>query len=264
MSNDFKVACVIPLGPSGANWENPNIEYLEYGLKLLKEQLISTKIIIACDENIQTDRLDIVKKYAHDIRWFPPHSYFRPGGIWKKIWQCWIDNCKNIEFIKWQGYDDHVDKRSLIYQYQTLKKTGARSCFCSNFNNDHGNIRKVNNGNINFKQYIGNHPMYMGSFLMRKDAILRSGIGAYENKWAFYFEGLLYAFLCKVGKIVYNSNAMFYYRDHSGTISETCREKELWVQEARQASGYSLEQTKKDWESINFDKLCAEIRRNIR
>jgi hypothetical protein len=24
MSNDFKVACVIPLGPSGANWENPN------------------------------------------------------------------------------------------------------------------------------------------------------------------------------------------------------------------------------------------------
>jgi len=252
----------MPLGVSGKNWENPNIDYLKFSLSLLKEQTIPVKITCAVDENLQPDRLEIVKQYAHKIVTFPKHSYFRPGGIWKKIWECWKES--DCEYLKWNSYDDYIDRRSCAFQLQTIKSFNANACFCSNYNNNHGNVRKVNDGNLNFKQFIGQHPMYMGGFLLNRKAILNSGLDQYKNSWSYYFEGILYAFICKTGKIVNNPNAMFYYRDHSGTISETCREKEAWVQEAVKEVGYSFSDCKKDWDSINFNKLCEEIKRNYR
>jgi hypothetical protein len=251
------IEIVIPIGISTP--ETPIIEFLEFGLRQLKIQSLPVKITCAIDENIQPDRLRIINMYADKIKIFPKDSYFRPGGIWKKIWQCWEES--DSTFINWQGYDDASSPNKFNLQYKKIIETKSNSCFSSNYLMKDNKIITVNNGNINFINYIGTHPMFMGSFLIRKNAILNSGIAQYINKASYYFEGLLFAFIMKTGIPCIETNAKFYYREHSSTISSTCREKEKYVQQAIKNVGYTFQQCKQDWDSINFNSICEEIKK---
>ncbi len=256
------IELVIPLGITGPNNDMPDINFLIYGLEKLKNQSIPIKITCAIDENLQNNRKEIINKYADKIKEFPRNSYFCPGGIWKKIWVCWKES--DCDYVAWNGYDDYSDIYRFELQYQKLKTSNANSCFCSNYVDFDNNIKLINDGNIDFKEIIGTHCLYMSSYLLKKDAILNSGIEKYENKWSYYFEGLLNTFIMKTGIPIVESNAKFYRREHKGTISETCREKEEWVQNAIKEVGYTFKQCKNDWDSINFKKLSNQVKENFK
>jgi hypothetical protein len=261
MNIKFKIGGIIPLGITGNNNDMPNKEYLEFNLKRLKNQTMPVKIVIAMDENLQPDRIKIICKYADDIVYFPKDSYFRPGGIWKKIWVCWKEKLQDVEYIFQNGYDDYSFLNRFELQYKKIIETQSNSCFSSNYLMKNNIENFVNDGNINFVNYIGTHPMFMGSFLIRKNAIMNSGIEQYIDKWSYYFEGLLFAFIMKTGIPCVETNAKFYYREHSGTISSTCKEKEKYVQQAIKNVGYTFQQCKQDWDSINFNSICEEIKK---
>jgi hypothetical protein len=53
-----KVNVTIPLGPSGNNKEAPNIEYLEFSLRLLKEQTIP----VESEDSGDTQQLELLSK----------------------------------------------------------------------------------------------------------------------------------------------------------------------------------------------------------
>jgi hypothetical protein len=257
-NNMKNIEVIIPLGITGPNNDMPNKDFLIFGLEKLKHQTIPVKITCAIDENLQEDRKEIINKYADKIKEFPKNSYFKPGGIWKKIWKCWKES--DCKYIAWNGYDDYSDIHRFKLQYDKLEQTNTNSCFCSNYVDKGKRIGLINNGNINFKETIGIHALYMGSYLLRRDAILNSGLGDYEDKWSYYFEGLLNTFILKTGKPVIETYDKFVYREHLGTISETCKEHEEWVQKAIQDVGYTFEDCRKDWESINFNKISEDIK----
>jgi hypothetical protein len=250
------ICIAIPLGVTTNNMPDP--EFLEFGLRLLKEQTIPIEIVIAADENLQDDRVKICEKYADKIKYFPADSYFRPGGIWKKIWECWKET--ECEFIGWNGYDDYSDRARFEYQYNKLNETKAGSCICSNYVNKNGNIQKVNNGDLDFIEYIGKHALFMGSFLIRKNNLFKSGISNYIDCWSYYFEGLLYYYILKMGIPTIADKGIFYYREHSSTISNTCKPQQKWVQKAVKDVNYTFAQCKNDWDEINFDEKCKELK----
>lgn len=250
-----EIEIVIPLGPTGQNNDMPNKEYLIYCLENLKKQTMKVNITIAADENLQDDRKEIIKRYVDKIKWFEKDSYFRPGCIWKKIVECWEES--DCTFVGWQGYDDFSSLDRFELQYKQLEWTEKNSSFCSNYVLENNEIKKINDGNIDFNKTVGNHPAFVPSYLIRKDAILKSGICDYKKEFGFYFEGFLNLFILKTGRPLVCSNAKFIRREHKGTISETY--KEQWFEEAFKRTGYSVEQCKKDWYSLNFQKICEEF-----
>jgi len=256
-----EVEVVVPIGYGDPTTGAPVPELLEAGLRSLKSQILHITLTCAVnDDFVNDDRMEIVRNYADKIEIFPSPSYFRRGGIWLKIWECWKKS--NAEYVAWQGYDDISDIWRFKKQYKTIKATKANSCFCE-AKLKSGKVIKAmhpDKNNIDFLSYLGRHIPFMGAFLLRRKAILSSGLGEYRDKWSYYFEGLLYAFILKTGKPAI-SDGVFFYVDHPATITHTVTEKEEWVKEQVRRAGYTFEQCKEDWKSIDFQGICNSVRR---
>lgn len=248
-----KVEVVIPIGCGNPKEDAPRIELLEEGLKSIKNQTIPVQLTIAMDKNLPKEKQAIIKKYADKIKVYPEASYFRPGGIWLKIWECWEES--KADYVAWQGYDDISHNQRFEFQLEAIERTNSNACFGiqRKFSDDVTKAQMVNDGNINFQAYKGSHPEFMGGFLLRKDAILNSGLGEHKTKWAHYFEGLLYVYILKMGQIC-NSDGTFCFRYHKGSIDSTFNPD--WVEEQRSITRYTYEQCVEDWESLNFQDLC--------
>ena len=95
--------------------------------------------------------------------------------------------------------------------------------------------------------------------LLRRDAILRSGLLDHEANWAAIFEQLFFLYVLKMGRVEKCTSTTFFYRDHPATISNTVREEEAFVHDARAETGYTLERTLADAEAIDLDGLAARL-----
>jgi len=254
MSSSIEV--VIPIGVGNPLKDAPRVDMLEEGLASIKNQSIPVRLGVAMDEDLPTPKQKIIRRYADRIETYPAGSYYRPGGIWKKIWDMW--ETSECPYVAWQGYDDISHEKRFEFQLEAIERTGYNSCFGiqKRFVNDIKSATMVNDGSINFYAYVGNHPEFMGGFLLNKQALLDSGLGEHKYKWSHYFEGLLFAYIMKMGMIA-NSDGVFYFRYHSGSIASTVNPE--WVEEQRQLTGYSYEQCLQDWESIQFNRICQEL-----
>lgn len=253
-----RIEVVIPVGKGNPKEKAPRLDLLEEGLLSVKNQTIPVTLTVAMDEDLQKDRQKIIYKYADKVKKFPKASYYAPGGIWKKIWDCWESS--DAEFVAWQGYDDYSHEKRFEFQLEAIERTQSNACFGiqKSFSSSIENSKMESDGAINFLAHLGSHPKFMGGFLLRKNSILSSGLGEYNLKWSNYFEGLLYAFIIKNG-IPCNSDGTFFFRFHKGSIAETKNPE--WVDRQREITGYSYEQCIEDWESINFDLICSLIKK---
>lgn len=258
----MSVEVVVPIGCGDPSLDIPKIDMIKKGLESIKQQTMKVKLTVAMDVNLPIKKQDIIRSIANNVVEFPQHSYFRRGGIWEKIYSCWEKS--DCEYVAWNGYDDRHTKDRFYHQEKRLKETGANSCFCPNYHIvNESRMKRVNNGNINFKNHVGNHAEFMGAFLLRKSAILSSGISKYREKWSYYFEGLLYLHIIQMGMPVVSKYGGFIYHWHNGTIAKTVSEEKEWVKEARMLSNYSLSETIKDWNEINFNKLCENLKSKL-
>lgn len=255
----MKVEVVVPIGCGDPNLDIPCEPMIIAGLTSIKNQDMPVKLTVAMDVNLPEKKIALIRSLADRVVEFPAHSYFRKGGIWNKIYTCW--ETSDCDYVAWNGYDDRHTPDRFRYQSEKLDKTGANSAFCKNFElHNEGRMRQIHNGHLNFKQHVGSHAPFMGAFLLRKSAIVASGMAQYREKWSSYFEGLLYCYILKMGMPVVSDNGGFIYHWHRGTIANTGTEEKEWVKVARQSSQYSLEETIKDWNEIPFAQLCAEAR----
>jgi hypothetical protein len=260
MAETPRVDVVIPVGVGDTSQDIPNLGLLRAGLTSVKEQSIPVRLTVAMDVNLPRPKADLIRSIADRVVEFPSHSYFRPGGIWGKIYSCW--ETSECDYVSWNGYDDSHTKDRFASQVAKLDATGAASCFCANYEMRDGvSQRLVHDGNINFKAHIGSHAPFMGAFLLRKSAILASGMDQFRDKWVLYFEGFLYAYIMKMGMpVVSDGTGGFIYHWHRGTIANTGAEENAWVMQARRETGYDLDATRRDWEAVRFDELCATVR----
>jgi hypothetical protein len=256
-----RVEVVIPVGVGDFSQDIPKLDLLRKGLLSVKEQSVPVRLTVAMDVNLPRAKIDVVRELADRVVEFPSHSYFRRGGIWNKIYTCWESS--DCDYVAWNGYDDMHTRDRFEAQSKKLDETGAASCFCPNYEMHDGvGQKKIHNGNIDFKSHIGSHAPFMGAFLLRREAIINSGIGTLRDKWVLYFEGLLYAYIMKMGlPVVSDGPAGFIYHWHRGTIGNTGNEEKPWVIQARQETKYDLDATKHDWLDVKFESLCAEVRR---
>jgi hypothetical protein len=234
------------------------IESLETNQWSIKNQSTPVTLTVAMDEDLPEDKQQMIYKYADKVKVFPRASYYAKGGIWKKIWTCWKES--KADYVAWQGYDDISHSQRFAFQVEAIERTQANSCFGIQryFTDSIDNSKMETDGNINFLNYLGGHVSFMGGFLHRKNAILSSGLGKYQNKWVHYFEGLLYLFTLKSG-LPCNSDGTFFFRFHKGSIAET--KNHSWVTEQRDITNYTYEECILDWETIKFDKLCKTVKK---
>lgn len=254
-----KVELVIPIGPGDPQQDIPTKELLYFGLNDVRRSTKEVFLTCAIDENLPINKQNIVRDIADKVVMFPPHSYYAKGGIWNKIYTCWEQS--DADYVAWNGYDDYSSADRFELQSKTLDDTGANACFCKQAMTRNDIITLTNSGNLDWLKALGQHALYMGGFLLRRKAILDSGLGEHRHKWPYYFEGLLYAYILKTGRPVV-SDGTFFYHDHGGTISHTAREERDWVKEARAITRYTLEETEADWASIDLSRICQEIRVN--
>ncbi len=254
-----EVNLIIPLGNGDPRLNVPDEKLLTRRLEMVREQTIPIKLTIAVDTNLKPEKLRIAEKYADEISYFGRDSYFAPGGIWYKIYKCWEKS--DCRYVAWQGYDDYSSRDRFGKQLIKIESANANTCVCKNWLADPNGTTPVLSGKIDFLKYIGHHMPYMGSFLIRKDTIVNSGISEYQTRWSYYFEGLLYTYLLKLGKPAISDGDFFYYT-HPATIANTGTEDKNWVQICREATKYSEGDCIRDWGTIPFAELNSSVLRD--
>jgi hypothetical protein len=254
----MNIEIVIPLGNGDPRQDMPNSSLLEFTCKNVKEQTIPVKLTFAIDKNLKVEKKNIIDKYADQIHVYDQEaSYYAPGGIWLKIYESWEKS--NCDYVAWSGYDDFSSPDRFEKQYKKITEENGNSCFCNSYRHVNGK-EIIANSSHSAKFNLGKHTLFMGAFLLKRESILSSGIDAHKYKWSAYFEGLLNSYIIKQGKI-HRSQGKFFYREHSGTLSNTCQEFNEWVKKEREKTNYSAEEAQRDWDSINFNKLNEDIRR---
>jgi hypothetical protein len=95
--------------------------------------------------------------------------------------------------------------------------------------------------------------------LLRRDAILGSGLLEHEHSWAAIFEQLFFLYVLKLGRVEKCTTTRFFHREDPARISNTVDESGDFVEAARAETGYTPEATLADADAIDLDGLAARL-----
>jgi hypothetical protein len=219
---------VIPIGVAAPG--TPVLSLLKTSIEGILNQTSKDFILtIASDEDVSQECKDLLSTYPINVEWFEPGTFFRRGGIWKKITDCWqkVDS----KYVAFLHYDDLWDSEKLRLQVEAMESQdlgcswsetyviGAEGQICTGDCAAWGEFSK---GTIGSRTTAFAH-----SCIMRKDKFFSSGIMNHELKWSAIFEDLytLYAHYSKGRKV---PGAKFFWRDHTMNMSSTLC---LWTQQ---------------------------------
>jgi glycosyltransferase involved in cell wall biosynthesis len=255
-----RVHVVMPIGVGAPG--TPVIRHLRASLDCLARQTFRDfAVTVAADENISPEARSLVEAYGAELVWYPKDTYFRPGGIWKKITDQWqrVDS----DYVAYFHYDDLWATTKLAEQFALIESRALNGCYTAGERIDDDGV--ITPGDIALPaldpSQAGSHPgaWTLHSMLLRRNAILGSGLLEHEQSWAAIFEQLFFLYVLKLGRVEKCGTTTFYYRDHPATISNTVREEEAFVEDARAETGYTLEATLADAEEIDLDSLAARL-----
>lgn len=121
----MKTHIVIPIGVGAPG--TPIQDYLEASVNSILEQTSTDFILtVAADTDIPDRCKKFLEEKNIEVKWFSPHTYFRRGGIWKKIFDTWKE--KTTENVAFLHYDDLWDREKLEIQHEVIR-TGKKSCW---------------------------------------------------------------------------------------------------------------------------------------
>ncbi|MBN4066911.1 hypothetical protein JYU14_02390 [Simkania negevensis] len=268
-----KLCVAIPVGGVVHN------DYLEHNLKLLKKTDAYICIGIDEKESLLTPMTggeygktkQLCKEYADQVIEFPEESYYRPGGIWKKLYDCW--KASGATYVRGLGYDDflppdlveghlafiehHANLDASYCDYLIQDDTqGSRHFFSTKLSK----YKKVKN--------TGGNPFSFICWLIKFSAINTAEFEHKLLKASAGFEYFLHAvlFTTKCAHFPGSPSLSAVRREHQKTVSQlhqdgVIQEKESIIKEIRALTGYSEEQTMKDWRSLDFPALCRTLRK---
>src|SRR5262249_6931892 len=123
-----RVHVVMPIGVGAPG--TPVIRHLRASLDCLARQSFrDLKVTVAADENIPAEARSLVEAYGADLVWYPKDTYFRPGGIWKKITDGW--QAVPSDLVAYIHYDDLWDGTKLAEQVALIDGRALNGCYTS-------------------------------------------------------------------------------------------------------------------------------------
>ena len=121
-----RVHVVMPIGVGAPG--TPVLRHLRASLDCLARQTFRDfRVTVAADENIAPEARSLVEAYGADIVWYPKDTYFRPGGIWKKITDQWQE--VDSEYVAYFHYDDLWDETKLAEQVALIESRALNGCY---------------------------------------------------------------------------------------------------------------------------------------
>lgn len=257
----YKLHVVIPIGVSSPGTPIP--EFLLNGIESLQSQTLSDILItVAADENIPEIAKNILTETKVNVEWFPSHSYFSKEGMWGKIFRCWEKY--DSEYVSFLHYDDLWEQNKAQLQIDFIENNNLEGCWSQVYLiNDQNQI--VSDDSMGWdvfkKEHIGHfHPWIPHSTVVKKEAILNSGILDFREKWSGEFEGIYVTFLQKIKNIKKCPNAVFLWRKHDNQVSWNVQEDREYVQDQRKATGYTLSETMDDANFVKQNINLEEIK----
>jgi hypothetical protein len=250
----MKTQVVIPIGVAAEG--TPVQKFFEEGIESLLSQTEKVDIWIAADENVPDRIKDFIKKQDLKVKWFEPHSFFRKGSIWKKIFDTWKEG--DSEFVAFMHYDDVWDSMKHEMQLEHIQK--------ENLNGSWSEVYVINDQSMaitgdcagitefNYSTVGRRHTAFAHSCVVNKEELFNSGIDECENEWTGNFEDVWAIFLAKIGNMKKTSGAKFFWRNHAHNITNSHGEpghEAHYVKEQRDICNYQLKDVMDDVNSLN-------------
>jgi hypothetical protein len=256
----MKTHIVIPIGVGAPG--TPVQAYLEESVNSILNQTSDDFILtVAADSNIPQRCKDFLAKNNVEVKWFEPFTYFRKGGIWKKIFDTWKD--KDTKYLAFLHYDDLWDLEKLKIQVEKMEKEKLEASWSEAYIID-------GSGNMNPNDYsfqeitantVGSRTMaFAHSVIVSREAMMNSGILDHQDLWAANFEDVWALYVHKIKNAKKAPGAKIFWRNHSMNISNTVSETVDFVKEQRAQTSYSLEETLQDSSKISLQALVQIIR----
>lgn len=214
---------------------------------------------------------EICYQYADKVLEFPPEYYYRPGGIWKKIYDCWKDSgCK---YVRCLGYDDCIPPDLIQKQDAFLEANSNLDACYSNLRiiDDLKESDKFFNTKlslVNRVQSIGRSvPFNFICWLVRFDFL---NTPEYERmlmkasaRWEWFFYATVVA--GKVSHFDSDREWSAIRREHINTITsqyeiQGLNERNELLRQIREMVNYSEAETWADWESLNMPAYYSRKR----
>ena len=211
-----------------------HLDYLKETLSLLQgsDALVyvgidSKESLLSLDNYKQVR--EICDQYADKVLEFPPESYFRPGGIWKKIYTCW--QASGATYVRGLGYDDLVPEGLILKQYEFMKvqpylDATYTDCLILDEVNNTTKFQNTNLSGYNKIRQIGRNPFSFICWLIKFSSI--DSVEFHQNleKAAPGFEYFLHATLFekKYSHFQTNEKTSPVRREHARTLSHLAAE----------------------------------------
>jgi hypothetical protein len=257
-----RVHVVMPLGVGAPG--TPVLDHLQTSLGCLADQTLpGVKVTVSADENIPAEARELIESHGFEIAWYPQDTYYRPGGIWKKITDQWqkVDS----DYVAFLHYDDCWEVDKLAEQVGFIEHGGLNGCYTRGYRMD--NDGSVISGDLALhavdRSQAGMHPgaWVVHALLMRRDTILESGILDHQDRWSAIFEQLYFLYALKVGGVAKCNTTAFYWRDHPHNMTNTSADETVeHVVAQRERTSYTLADAEADAGEINFDALVEQVR----
>jgi hypothetical protein len=255
----MKIQVVIPIGVAAEG--TPVQKYFEDGIESLLSQTSPVDIWIAADENVPDRIKNFISTNNLKVKWFEPHSFFRKGSIWKKIWETWKEN--DSEYVAFMHYDDLWDPWKAELQLRHIEEHNMNGSWTEVYyinkdshviSGDCSYIHEFTAQNMGTRTAAFSHSCIVSRkelYASELEKCIEEGAGIFEDVWALY--------MGKIGRVAKTPGAKFFWRDHEMNLTSTAREHTEYVIKQRAECGYTLDETMND--AKNLKPLLQEAYR---
>lgn len=225
----MKTHIVIPIGVSQPG--TPVLSLLEKSIDSVLSQTSSEYVLtIASDSNVSDECKALLEKKNVQVKWFEPASFFRRGGIWKKIVETWKDS--DTKYLAFLHYDDLWDSAKLETQILAMEQEDLNCSWSEVYvidekdnvvSSDCSHIYQFDKNTMGKRTLAQAH-----SVIVKRETFFTSGIIEYQDRWSPVFEDLFLVFCSKGGKNRKVNSAKFFWRNHDMNMSNSILTLEKW------------------------------------
>lgn len=241
---------VIPIGVSTPG--TPVLSLLEKSINSIQNQTFKDfKLTIASDDDVSDECKKLLESKNVDVEWFSPATFFRKGGIWKKIKRVWDKS--DTKYVCFMHYDDLWDSRKLEFQIELMEKKNLYSSWSETYIIDKDDMivsQDLGIWNRTNKELAGTRTVaFAHSSIVKRAEFYDSGIMEFEDVWSPVFEDLYAIFIQKIGNGEKSVGSKFYWRNHDMNMTNSILCDTKWkdlMEEQRIIGEYSNNEVNED------------------
>lgn len=246
-----------------------NLEQVKKSGALLYIGLDSQKSLLDNTDNYLKVK-EICYEYADKVIEFESEYYYRPGGIWKKMYDCWKDS--GAKYVRGLGYDDILSSEFIIEHDKFMEQNSDLDASYSNLiiRDEFKKVDEFKNTNASFLKklyHVGRNPFSFMCWNIKFESIASQSYEDMMMSSYLDFEKFFFTYLIGLNTKHFNSTGMdsAIRREHFETQTSQCliqkiNEKSEVIKECRKITGYYLEDAIKEWDAMNFPKFILKQR----